>query len=191
MPTNADSHADRPARHRAAVLTVSDLGSRGEREDTAGPAVAALLEGARFEVAQGVLLPDEPDQIEELLRRWADETDLALVVTAGGTGLSPRDRTPEATLRVIDYRVPGMEEAMRTASVAKVASAMLSRAVVGVRGRTLIVNLPGSERAARENLEVLLPVLEHACDSIRGETEETAAVHERLQSERPDEGGAA
>ncbi len=166
--------------HRAAVLTVSDLGSRGEREDTAGPAVAELLAGADFEVAERAILPDEPDQIEALLRRWADE-DLALVVTVGGTGLAPRDRTPEATMRVLDYRVPGMEEAMRTASVEKVPTAMISRAVVGVRGRTLIVNLPGSERAARENLEVVLPVLDHACASIRGDAEESAETHKRIQ----------
>ena len=190
MATDAESRSGREPRYRAAVLTVSDLGSRGEREDTAGPAVVELLERAGFDVAQPVLLPDEPDQIEELLRRWADEADVALVVTTGGTGLSPRDRTPEATLRVLDHRVPGMEEAMRAASTAKVASAMLSRAVVGVRARTLIVNLPGSERAARENLDVVLPVLDHACSSIRGDTEETAQTHEQLQSERLDEGAS-
>lgn len=188
MTTDAETRTGRAPRYRAAVLTVSDLGSRGEREDTAGPAVAALLAEAGFDVAQPVLLPDEADQIEELLRRWADEADMALVVTAGGTGLSPRDRTPEATLRVIDQRVPGMEEAMRAASMAKVPSAMLSRGVAGVRARTLIVNLPGSERAARENLEVILPVLDHACGQIRGDTEEAAATHARLQSERAGEG---
>ena len=170
-----------PTRHRAAVLTVSDLGSRGQRVDTAGPAVALLLAGAGFEVVKRALLPDEPEQIAALLRRWADEGDFALVVTTGGTGLAPRDRTPEATLAVIDYRVPGMEEAMRAASIAGVPTAMLSRAVCGVRGRTLIVNLPGSERSARENLGVLLPVLDHACSSLRGDAEESASTHGRLQ----------
>ena len=170
-----------PIRHRAAVLTVSDLGSRGERVDTAGPAVASLLVGAGFEVVEQALLPDEPEQIAALLRRWADQADVALVVTTGGTGLAPRDRTPEATLAVIDYRVPGMEEAMRATSVAVVPTAMLSRAVCGVRGRTLIVNLPGSERGAHENLTVLLPVLEHACSSLRGDAEESASTHGRLQ----------
>ena len=170
-----------PIRHRAAVLTVSDLGSRGERVDTAGPAVASLLVGAGFEVVEQALLPDEPEQIAALLRHWADQADVALVVTTGGTGLAPRDRTPEATLAVIDYRVPGMEEAMRATSVAVVPTAMLSRAVCGVRGRTLIVNLPGSERGAHENLTVLLPVLEHACSSLRGDAEESASTHGRLQ----------
>ena len=166
--------------HRAAILTVSDLGARGERVDTAGPAVARLLVGARFEVAEQAILPDEPEQIAALLRRWSDEVGVALVVTAGGTGLSPRDRTPEATLAVLDYRVPGMEESMRAASIAIVPTAMLSRAVCGVRGRTLIVNLPGSERAARENLGVILPVLVHACSSLQGDAEESASTHGRL-----------
>ncbi len=170
-----------PIRHRAAVLTVSDLGSRGQRVDTAGPAVASLLAGAGFEVVERALLPDEPEQISALLRRWADEVGVALIVTTGGTGLSPRDRTPEATLAVIDYRVPGMEEAMSAASRAVVPTAMLSRAVCGVRGQTLIVNLPGSERGASENLTVLLPVLDHACSSLRGDAEESASTHGRLQ----------
>ncbi len=170
-------------RHRAAVLTVSDLGSRGERVDTAGPAVASLLAGAGFEVAEQMLLPDEPEQIAALLRRWADIGEIALAVTTGGTGLAPRDRTPEATLAVLDYRVPGMEETMRAASVAVVPTAMLSRAVCGVRGRTLIVNLPGSERGARENLTILLPVLDHACASLRGDAEESASTHGRIQEQ--------
>lgn len=165
--------------HRAAVLTVSDLGARGEREDTAGPAVAAMLADLGFEIAARQIVPDEPDRIAEQLIRWAAE-GIALVVTAGGTGLTARDRTPEATLRVIDTRVPGMEEAMRAASMAIVPTAMLSRGVVGVCGRTLIVNLPGSERAARENLQTLLPVLQHACDSLAGSGREVAALHAHL-----------
>ena len=169
--------------HRAGVLTVSDLGSRGARVDTAGPAVASLLADAGFEVSEQAMLPDEPDQISALLCRWADEGSIALVVTAGGTGLGPRDRTPEATLTAVEYRVPGMEEAMRAASVAVVPTAMLSRAICGVRGQTLIVNLPGSERAARENLAVLLPVLEHACSSLRGDAQESASTHERLKEQ--------
>ncbi len=172
-----------PTHHRAAVLTVSDLGARGERVDTAGPAVAAMLAEAGFEVAERALLPDEPDQIAALLRQWADAGEIVLAVTAGGTGMAPRDRTPEATQAVIDYRVPGMEEAMRAASTQVVPTAMLSRAVCGVRGRTLVVNLPGSERAARENLAVLLPVLDHACSSLRGDAEESASTHERLKEQ--------
>ena len=166
--------------HAAAVLTVSDLGARGEREDTAGPAVAGMLSGAGFQVSERAIVPDDPDEIEERLLRWSEQ-GIRLVLTAGGTGLTARDHTPQATLRLIDYRVPGMEEAMRAASIAIVPTAMLSRGVVGVRGRTLIVNLPGSERAARENLAVVLPVLEHACDQLAGDAADVAALHEQLK----------
>ena len=165
--------------HPAAVLTVSDLGSRGERVDTAGPAVVALLEAAGFTVVATGILPDEPDRIAEWLRDRAAE-DVALAITAGGTGLSPRDRTPEATAGVLDYRVEGMEQAMRAAGLASTPMAMLSRGLVGVRGRTLIVNLPGSERGARENLTTVLPVLDHACSSLRDASREVRATHDRL-----------
>ena len=131
---------------QAAVLTVSDLGSRGEREDTAGPAVVALLEGAGFAVAERALLPDEPDQIADQLRGWADGGAIELALTVGGTGLSPRDRTPEATEAVIDYRVDGLVQGMRAAG---------------------LVNLPGSERGATENLQAVLPVLAHAVEQLR------------------------
>ena len=156
----------------AAVLTVSDRASRGEFEDRAGPAVAALLRGAGFEVADPVVLPDDEERISAWLRERADEDDAALVVTAGGTGLTPRDRTPQATEAVLDYRVDGIAEAMRAASIAVVPTAMLSRAVAGVRGRTLILNLPGSERGATENLEVVLPALAHAVAQLREAPEE-------------------
>ena len=168
--------------YRAAVLTVSDRGSRGESVDTAGPAVAALLEGAGFEVAERAVTPDEQAEVASTLRRWADDAGYALIVTTGGTGLTARDRTPEATLEVIDRAVPGMAEAMRAASLTKTPLAMLSRAVVGVRGRTLILNVPGSERGARENLEAVLAVLGHACDSLAAEGGAATATHER---ERP------
>ena len=154
---------------RAAVLTVSDAGSRGEREDTAGPAVASLLEESGFEVVEQALLPDTPEKITAQLRRWADDDGLALAVTTGGTGLAPRDRTPEATAAVLDYRVEGMAEAMRAAGLASTPMAMLSRGLAGVRGRTLILNLPGSERGARENLATVMPVLRHAIEQLRGE----------------------
>lgn len=154
----------------AAVLTVSDAGSRGERVDTAGPAAAELLRGVGFEVTATAIVPDEPEQIAAQLRRWADDDGCALVVTTGGTGLSPRDRTPEATAMVLEYRVDGIPEAMRAASLAAVPAAMLSRALAGVRGRTLIVNLPGSERGVREQLAVVLPVLGHAVALLRGDT---------------------
>jgi molybdenum cofactor synthesis domain-containing protein len=150
----------------AAVLTVSDDGARGERVDTAGPAVAAMLDAAGLGPVVSALLPDEPAQIAARLRAWAD-AGLRLVLTAGGTGLSSRDRTPEATRQVLDFEVPGLTEAMRAAGLVSTPMAMLSRAVAGVRGRTLIVNLPGSERGARESLEVVLPVLPHALDQLR------------------------
>ncbi len=157
-------------RARAAVMTVSDAGSKGEREDTAGPACQDLLRGAGFEIAITSIVPDEPAVIAELLRRWADDEHIAIVITTGGTGLSPRDRTPEATQQVCDYLVPGIGEAMRAASLNVTPMAMISRALAGVRGQTLIVNLPGSERGARENLAVVLPVIAHAVNLLGGDT---------------------
>ncbi|MGE0228602.1 MAG: molybdenum cofactor biosynthesis protein B [Dehalococcoidia bacterium] len=154
---------------RAAVLTVSDAGSRGERVDTAGPALVRMLSDAGFAVAETAMCPDEPEQISAFLRRWADDDDYAIILTAGGTGLSPRDRTPEATADVLDFRVDGMAESMRAAGLASTPRAMLSRGLAGVRGRTLIVNLPGSERGATENLATILPVLRHATDLLRGD----------------------
>lgn len=164
--------SDTAAPGLAAVLTVSDRASRGELEDRAGPAVAALLRDAGFEVGAPAVLPDDADRISAWLRERADADDAALLVTAGGTGLTPRDRTPQATEAVLDYRVDGIAEAMRAASIAAVPTAMLSRAVAGVRGRTLILNLPGSERGATENLEVVLPVLAHAVAQLREAPEE-------------------
>ncbi len=156
---------------RAAVLTVSDRAAAGELNDTAGPAVAALLRRTGFEVDAPDVLPDDPDGIATWLRSRADDDGVALAVTVGGTGLAPRDRTPQATAEVLDYRVDGIVEAMRADSIATVATAMLSRAVAGVRGQTLIFNLPGSERGARENLGVVLPVLAHAVAQLAGEAE--------------------
>ena len=157
-------------RARAAVMTVSDAGSRGERVDTAGPACQDLLRDAGFEIALTSIVPDEPAVIAELLRRWADDEHIAVIVTTGGTGVGPRDRTPEATTDVCDYLVPGIGEAMRAASLSVTPMAMISRALAGVRGTTLIVNLPGSERGARENLAVALPVLAHAVTLLGGNT---------------------
>ena len=156
---------------RAVVLTVSDRAAAGTFVDTAGPAVAAMLREAGFAVDDPDVLPDDPDAIAAWLRRQADDERAALAITAGGTGLGPRDRTPQATEGVLDYRVDGLAEAMRAASIAIVPTAMLSRAVAGVRGRTLILNLPGSERGARENLEVVLPVLAHAVTQLAGDAE--------------------
>ncbi|MCK9495101.1 MAG: MogA/MoaB family molybdenum cofactor biosynthesis protein [Dehalococcoidia bacterium] len=166
--------------HTAAILTVSDLGASGQREDTAGPAAAQVLANAGFEVVERALVPDDQVKIVERLEDWA-ACDIALVVTSGGTGLTERDRTPEATRLVVQYEVPGIPEAMRAAFAQRLPTSMLSRGIAGVRNRTLIVNLPGSETAVRENLEVILPVLHHACDQVRGETPEVAATHDEIQ----------
>ncbi len=157
-------------RIRAAVLTISDRCSRSEAVDTAGPAVAEIL-GARLgaDIACSEILPDDPKRIAARLVALAGE-GLDLTLTAGGTGCAPRDNTPEATRQVIDRELPGMAEAMRAASLAITPHAMLSRGVVGLRGRMLIVNLPGSLKAATENLETLLPALPHALRQIRGDT---------------------
>lgn len=154
---------------RAAVLTISDRGARGEREDASGPAIQEILREAGFAVEHYEVLPDDVTLLEGRLRLLADEYSLELVVTTGGTGVSPRDVTPDATLAVVQKQVPGIAEAMRAASLAQTPHAMLSRAVAGIRGQTLIINLPGSVRGARENLEVVLPALGHALDKIQGD----------------------
>ncbi len=153
---------------RAAVVTVSDRSFRKERADASGPAVGALLAAIPADVEQAVVVPDVVAFIGRALRHFADVLGLDLVVTTGGTGVDPRDVTPEATREVIDREVPGMAEAMRAASQGSVPTAMLSRGVVGIRGKTLIVNLPGSPGGARDNLAVVLPVLPHAIEKIRG-----------------------
>jgi len=158
----------------AAVLTVSDKGSIGERVDTAGPAVSKILSEAKFRVSAENLVPDDRDQIIRFLCYQSDEAKTNLVVTTGGTGLSDRDITPQATEEVIDFRVLGMEEAMRSGSLELTPLSMLSRLVVGVRGKTLIINLPGSERGASENLSIVIPVLHHACAQLMGTDETTA-----------------
>ncbi|MBI5341765.1 MAG: MogA/MoaB family molybdenum cofactor biosynthesis protein [Deltaproteobacteria bacterium] len=154
---------------RAAVVTVSDRSFRKERADASGPAVAELLAGLPAVVEQQIVVPDEKPLIGSALRHCADVLGVELVVTTGGTGVDPRDVTPEATREVIDREIPGMAEVMRAESQKKVPTAMLSRAVVGVRGKTLIVNLPGSPRGAKENLEAILSVLPHAIGKIRGD----------------------
>ncbi|MBW2346885.1 MAG: MogA/MoaB family molybdenum cofactor biosynthesis protein [Deltaproteobacteria bacterium] len=158
----------------AGVLTVSDKGARGEREDQSGRIVARMLEEAGFAVRNIEVIPDDRDRIAETIRRWADEDALALIITSGGTGLTPRDVTPQATRDVIDYQVPGMAEAMRAESLKKTPHAMISRAVAGVRGKTLIINVPGSPRGAAENLAVVLPALDHALSKLAGDPTDCA-----------------
>ncbi len=152
----------------AAVVTVSDRSAQGLRPDGSGPVVGELLRAAGYEVMEYLVVPDEVEEIQDALRTLADEGDVALVVTTGGTGFAPRDVTPEATAAVCGRMAPGIPEAMRAASMAVTPRAMLSRGVAGLRGRTLIVNLPGSPKAARENLEAVLPALAHGLEMLRG-----------------------
>ena len=159
----------------AAVVTVSDRSFRGERPDQAGPLVAQLLREAGYLVRETALVPDEQDQIEAVLRRLADGGGVQLVVTTGGTGFAPRDVTPEATLAVCDRLAPGIPEAMRYASMQLTDRTMLSRAQAGIRRGTLIVNLPGSPKAARENLEAVLPALAHGLEMLSGRPADCAA----------------
>ena len=154
---------------RFGILTLSDRSSRGERQDSSGPALAALIEAEQWSVVKHEILPDDELAIREILVSWTDSRDMDVILTTGGTGFSPRDVTPEATRAVIDREAPGLAEAMRTASLKVTPHAMLSRIVTGIRRQTLIVNLPGSPKGAVENLQVIVPVLPHAVQLLRGD----------------------
>jgi len=157
------------------ILTVSDRSYRGEREDLSGPTIREMITehlGAKVELE--AVVPDEFDIIQGTLMVWADEVGLDLILTTGGTGFSPRDVTPEATRAVIEREAPGLAEAMRAQGLKITPHAMLSRAVAGIRGRTLIINLPGSPKAVRENLATILPALTHGIEILREEATECA-----------------
>ena len=156
----------------AAVLTLSDKGAKGEREDKSGPTAARILREAGYEVVETMILPDEPELLKTQLKRLADGRQVDLVVTSGGTGLSVRDQTPEATMAVADRNVPGIAEYIRYRSMEVTNRAMLSRGVSAVRGKTLIINLPGSPRAVQESLEFILEPLEHGLGILRGSVSE-------------------
>ena len=177
MPERNDSKLNKNAcafTRTAAIITISDRGARGEREDRSGQVLLERLLKDGYQVTHQAVIPDEVEAIAAELIACAVEKGIALVVTTGGTGVAPRDVTPEATLTVVERTVPGMAEAMRAASLLKTPHAMISRAVVGILRKTLIVNLPGSPKGALENLEVILPALPHALNKIQGDPSECA-----------------
>lgn len=155
------------------ILTMSDKGFLGKREDTSGPQLQKQIEAAGpFKVREYKIVADNPAQIRETLLHWVDDKNLDLILTTGGTGVSPTDQTPETTLPLLDKEIPGISEAMRAASLQKTPNAILSRGVSGIRKSTLIINLPGSERGARENLDAVIAGLEHAVYKINGGTKD-------------------
>jgi molybdopterin adenylyltransferase len=154
------------------ILTISDKGSRGERQDKSGEAIREILPSIDARIVNYEIVPDEKELIVKKLVKWVDEDNLDVLITTGGTGLTPRDVTPEATLAVVDRIIPGFTEAMRAESLKKTPMAMLSRAVAGTRGKCLIINLPGSPKAVRECLEVVLPALPHAVETLKSQAGE-------------------
>lgn len=157
--------------YKTGILIMSDKGSRGEREDKSGQQIEIML-GSQFSVEYYDMIPDEKELIAERLRILCDQLKLDLVLTSGGTGFAPRDVTPEATLEVIEKPVPGIPEAIRAIGMEKTPKAMLSRGVAGIRGKTLIINMPGSVKGVRESLEAVLPVLPHGLDTLKGDSSE-------------------
>ena len=159
---------------RAGVLTISDKGSQGLREDESGALAAKILGAESFSVIKTKIVPDDRHVIADTLVDWVDHARLSLIVTSGGTGLSPSDVTPQAMETVIDFQVPGMAEAMRASSLTKTPHAMLSRAIAGVRGTCLIINLPGSPNGVKENLAIVMPALRHALKKLAGDPTDCA-----------------
>ena len=155
--------------YTAAVITISDKGYRGEREDTSGPNLVSILKDRGFDVVYTSIIPDEFEIIQSELIRCADEKNIALVLTTGGTGFSPRDITPEATLQVVERRTPGIPEAMRAESMRITPKGCLSRSEAGIRGRTLIINLPGSKKASEENILAVIDPVEHGLQMLMSE----------------------
>ncbi|MDR1204731.1 MAG: MogA/MoaB family molybdenum cofactor biosynthesis protein [Peptococcaceae bacterium] len=158
------------------ILTASDKGAAGQREDESGQVIRRMMEPLGAEVAEYAVLPDDRDRLSAAMRHMADDLKCDLILTTGGTGFSPRDVTPEATLDVVERLTPGLTEAMRVKGMEATPRAMLSRAAAGIRGQTLIVNLPGSPKAVRENLSVILPVLSHGMEMLTGRGGECAAA---------------
>lgn len=158
----------------AGVLTISTMGSQGKRKDESGDIAVHMLEGEGFSILKREVVPDDRERIAHTLMEWVDHSGLTLILTSGGTGLSPNDVTPQAMEQVIDYQVPGMAEAMRAESLKITPHGMISRAMVGVRGSCLIINLPGSPAGVKENLSVVLPALKHALSKLGGDTSDCA-----------------
>jgi molybdopterin adenylyltransferase len=159
---------------KAGILTLSDKGAKGQREDLSGPALSRWLEPLGVETVRYEMIPDEEALISAKLIEWADRADLDLILTTGGTGVSPRDVTPDATIKALDRTIPGLGELMRMKSLAKTPMAALSRAVAGIRGRALIINLPGSPKGAVENLEAVWAAIPHAVAKIQGDPSDCA-----------------
>jgi molybdenum cofactor synthesis domain-containing protein len=159
---------------KAVVITISDRGSRGERKDTSGPEIVAMLQQIGIEIVGQSIIPDEKELIRQSLIEWCDGEKTDLILTTGGTGVSPRDVTPDATREIIEREIPGMAEEMRRRSAAITPRAMISRAIAGIRGQTLIINLPGSPKGALENLSVVLPALTHTIEKIKGDNRDCA-----------------
>jgi molybdopterin adenylyltransferase len=163
---------------KVGILTVSDKGARGEREDKSGPAIREMMEAEGAEIVRTRVVPDEPGLIRAALIEWSDE-GIDLILTTGGTGFSPRDWTPEATKAVIERETPGIGEAIRQAGMKKTPTAMLSRAAAGIRKATLIINLPGSEKGVRESLEAVMEALPHGVEILKGTATECGKPHKK------------